>query len=616
MIGNEDMEKPVSAGFAQGGNSVEHRATSGLGSVPLLFLLLSVSYVFVDFLLLHGNRLILFPFQHDDYVNLSPLIGTFSKLWPRPVSRWLIAWTGNLGVEGFYIVLNLLLIAYGALVILFLFQFLESKFSLAAVFLNGVLLFSIPSTLWWAKYTGLMTNLLSGCFGVLALLFLLAVSRRGRIWPFALLATFFYLLSIFSKEDFVLPPLLLAGYLALFGSANRQKVSAALVGILGSLGGLIVYNTFLIRRPFFGSVASGTYRIELSPASVVSTCLRYLRMDRYSLALLFGFLGAVIAGVAILARRRRSVVLIGAMTLSLIAPYGVLPGHVSGFYSFGWLAWMAASPFAVAGAILERFPRLGARLLLAAGAVAFATWAAWTTRVDRQNSVDWFQLMSGFNRNVVRSLIENKPAITREERVGVLGVSSFSPWTGSLGDYLVRRLGFHNKWLVFVSEDSPFRKIDGRTVIQGKAPITVLPLQDAASFGDLLFVQFNQEGRGTLGRGREALVRAPLTSARKRYILHLIPTHAAVGELFQRQPTGNAAISVLGEGFAPGDAVFWGSQRLETTLGSSKALSASVPPSLLLEARSVTVSVRDPDDPWRPELSAQFRVLPASVSQR
>jgi arylsulfatase A-like enzyme len=106
---------------------------------------------------------------------------------------------------------------------------------------------------------------------------------------------------------------------------------------------------------------------------------------------------------------------------------------------------------------------------------------------------------------------------------------------------------------------------------------------------------------GSMSAGAPTVVRA---------LLRLVPDRARVGEVFQRQPDGTAAIAVEGAGFSARDRIYWGAVALETTFGGPRLLTAVVPRALLGRAGDVTVSVRDPSRGSGPRLRATFHLLP------
>lgn len=90
----------------------------------------------------------------------------------------------------------------------------------------------------------------------------------------------------------------------------------------------------------------------------------------------------------------------------------------------------------------------------------------------------------------------------------------------------------------------------------------------------------------------------------------LSPPSAKAGVPFVQQPDGSSAIRVAGEDFGPRSTVRFGETAVKTVYHGPAALVALVPPDLLKEARTVSVSVTDPDC-RRPAASRlEFRILP------
>jgi hypothetical protein len=83
-----------------------------------------------------------------------------------------------------------------------------------------------------------------------------------------------------------------------------------------------------------------------------------------------------------------------------------------------------------------------------------------------------------------------------------------------------------------------------------------------------------------------------------------------VGEVFRRQPNGQAELVVSGTGLTRGDTVLWNGRALKTNFASSRALSVDVPPSLLETPGEVDVVVEDTIDPAQAKLHARFVVRP------
>jgi hypothetical protein len=130
----------------------------------------------------------------------------------------------------------------------------------------------------------------------------------------------------------------------------------------------------------------------------------------------------------------------------------------------------------------------------------------------------------------------------------------------------------------------------------------------AAIAGLLLLAACRDETPPRIPEGR--LVLRPGGAARS--LLALVPEHCRAGEVFRRQPNGEAELVVVGTGLTRGDAVLWNGRPLKTSFGSSRALGADVPPDLLERPGEVDVTVEDELDAARPKLHARFVVRPSS----
>ena len=129
----------------------------------------------------------------------------------------------------------------------------------------------------------------------------------------------------------------------------------------------------------------------------------------------------------------------------------------------------------------------------------------------------------------------------------------------------------------------------------------------AAAFAGLLLVSAcREEPLPPIPEGR--LERGPGGSARS--VRALVPEDCRVGEVFRRQPDGEAELLVVGTGLTRSDVVLWNGRSLKTNFASSRALSVDVPPALLASPGDVDVTVEDTFDPTRPKLRARFAVRP------
>ena len=124
--------------------------------------------------------------------------------------------------------------------------------------------------------------------------------------------------------------------------------------------------------------------------------------------------------------------------------------------------------------------------------------------------------------------------------------------------------------------------------------------------GLLLLTACREQALPRIPDGR--LVRGPGGSARS--VRGLVPDQCRAGEVFRRQPNGDAELVVIGTGLTRGDAILWNGRPLKTNFASSRTLSVDVPPALLESPGDVDVRVEDSLDPAQPMLRARFVVGP------
>lgn len=135
-----------------------------------------------------------------------------------------------------------------------------------------------------------------------------------------------------------------------------------------------------------------------------------------------------------------------------------------------------------------------------------------------------------------------------------------------------------------------------------------MPIRFFSAVLSLLFLAAcREEVLPRISEGKFA--RGPGGSARS--VRALVPRECRVGEVFRRQPNGDAELVVVGTGLTRGDTILWNGRALKTNFASSRALSIDVPPALLGSPGEVDVTVEDTLDPTRSTLRARFVVQPA-----
>ena len=145
------------------------------------FVAIVAAYLFVVFALCPGTRFIGFPVHHDDFNNLAHI--SFRWYPSRPVSSFALVMLSRLGIPAYYTALHVLIVIYAFLSIGVLRRLLQVR-SVPVILLLpvGAAMLSYEHTVEFSKYTGLLTNLLSGVFAMIAMT--LMVSGSGSTSSF------------------------------------------------------------------------------------------------------------------------------------------------------------------------------------------------------------------------------------------------------------------------------------------------------------------------------------------------------------------------------------------------------------------------------------------------
>ncbi len=75
----------------------------------------------------------------------------------------------------------------------------------------------------------------------------------------------------------------------------------------------------------------------------------------------------------------------------------------------------------------------------------------------------------------------------------------------------------------------------------------------------------------------------------------VMPGHTRAGVVFNKQPSGIAAFSILGSGFVAGAVVTANGTKLETTFGNDRLVTAVMPAELYAYAGRIAIQVTNPD---------------------
>jgi hypothetical protein len=273
------------------------------------------------------------------------------------------------------------------------------------------------------------------------------------------------LASILAKEDFVLLYLLAAGYFALTIAPGWRVIGIALAGLpLGAAWLLLV--RMRAASSFLGvQDPASTYFLELSPASVATTIVRYLTSAGHPVLQWHGnltvtvFAATLVACIAAWAwREHRPLFLLGA-ALAVMAPYTLLPNHVNPYYEMIWLPFIYLALVGAVSALLARLPgraaQPGPRRALTVGFVVLLLAVVATVDLPgRRGVAAWYDERSAENAEDLDAL-QRHVAANPQPEVCVIGAGAFSPFYMHGANYLEAVLGLRRHWRVVVVPGSP-----------------------------------------------------------------------------------------------------------------------------------------------------------------
>ncbi len=494
-----------------------HNEGAGILDLCRYFSVALMTYWLINFVLTPNT---LSPLHQDDYVVLGAGFEKFSWTVERPVSTNLAYFMGQMGPSFSFALLNFLTAALPAMVLYFFAHLLRVRLGWFLTAAFSVMTFSHLAAFEHGKYLGLITNLTSHFFGCLALITLLYVWRTPRFLT-STIAVVAYGLSVFAKEDFLLPPLLLLVYLGADLYYPRTRITAEAADRRAhekqwwlkmslwfiALAGASVLFSLLVRNPFLaGAVGqvgnSAHYAVSFDPGVLLAAFLK-LTIEYSPWHTIAGVL-AVIALSVTWKERRRELILLAAIVFCLILPYAMISNHVFSYRVFAWLPWLSA-PVVIAAALLWRgeVPMFFGRKIAKVFAVAlFAVpfLVGYLDRIPRLMVAGWYASAQQSNKQMIDSIVANKALLDKEKVIGVVGVEGLSPWSNNDGAYLRKKLGFSNHWVIFVDKSTMF------FTIKESAPSTYLSVASSRSLCEqpgLLVMKFDPSGVGMPVRAGE-----------------------------------------------------------------------------------------------------------------
>lgn len=427
------------------------------------FVLISVIFYWMAYYsvsdLLPGST----PVHHDDFTNYSSAAGGLAWSWIRPLSTWLIYIFASLGPDCLIWAVRIFTATYVFLCWKILVEVIQPRQYWMTLVLFAIASLSTPIIAEYARYTGMVTHMMSGCLGLAAVYFLFKEDREANgVWLYVSIALL--LLSTLAKEDFILFYVFSFAYVMFKSTrAIRKRVLAGLIGLAVSLL-MVAGAKFLAASSFLGaSDAQSSYFIDTSVKGVASTVWRYLTgaghpaMADHGLIISMSMLFSSVVALLVLIRDRKipaTLYVIGA-ALTLIAPYSVLPNHVNAYYELIWLPFVIGSIFVALTELLKSTHATPIRayvICVLLAAVAAALYVIDTP--GRLSVANWYDTVGADNKKVLKQLEDNKAAINAAPSVCIYGANAFSPWYMHNGQYLETVLGLRTKWNIVIDKNS------------------------------------------------------------------------------------------------------------------------------------------------------------------
>ena len=492
--------------------------------------------------------------------------------------------------RGLYLSLHLLTVLYQALVLSVVFLLLRVPRPSFLLLLGA----AIPAQAFENAaevflYTGLVTNLLSGVLGTAAIGLLITgirepVGRSGRLAA----GVGLYAAALLAKEDFVLPVLLVFGWEAVeFWRGSRR-----MDGRIWLAGGLLLLiptahllGSRLLFPEAFLFVTHPAYQPVFRLQSLVSTLFVYLFAERGSIAICILGLVTTATWVAIRREGTGRALVTALVPFAIMAPYLLLPLHISHYYSFFWLCWISALPLGLGWLRL----RVHGHLWLRAAIAGLLLASAGTLRITSTGRIlvlRRYSDLQSLNRNIVATLARSREALSGRRVVGVTGVPECNPWFYTDAGFLATRLGLSCRWEIFVPEESTYYRLE---VIDPNRPIrakvVTRGLSEMATHAALPFLRLLPDGNGELD-----VSRAPNPAlADPSSDLELL------GGGLNRPSKGRITGWVDGNGFLPGDRIrIDGSFYPTTIFGNSSWITFGIDEALVANRPTLRVELVRP----------------------
>lgn len=420
--------------------------------------------LFISYYFHGGSNFQFLPIHHDDYTNFSSQLSDIfeGRNYVRPVSTFIIYSMASLGESGYLTIQYLTLSAYLLSVIVFLAKLLNVKLSFSLIIASTMLVSTLPNIVEYHFYSGLMTNLSSALFGMLAII--LWQKDNGKDNIFIILLLLF--LSAFSKEDFILPFLVYIIFSYFFiteeleNKSDNKRFERHFIIALSSAAILtisMIYNK--LAGSAFISSETTFYTVSFAIKNIITAYEFYLFRHEQFIAIISFVLSLSLIHVLCSRKKKNAcfkVFSVVIITCSMVGPYSLLPNHLSGYYSFMWFVWPTVFICILLFKIYFQLSNKTQNFVPFILSMLFFVFFSLCYSSGRKSVIHWYESQQKITANILKTLAIFPLESDSIETIVIVTPPGLSPWSHSTGQYLQRKLGMHYKWQVLVNESDGF----------------------------------------------------------------------------------------------------------------------------------------------------------------
>lgn len=371
-----------------------------------------------------------------------------------------------------------------------------------------VLLITNPGLIGGVYKLETIVGTISMFFGGLALI-ALSLWDRNRKSSTAAIFVLLYALSIFAKEDFILPPIFLLGWY-IYRDVEWKKKLYAHRWLLSSTALLLIFfvafNKLIIPgRSFIDPIehAKSPYFMTLNPFSMAKVALLYFLDEGRHIRVLSVFYVTTTLASLVFLKKWKETLLIALIIGGLMAPYLIMPNHMFPYYAIKWWVWQTIFSLLFIQIIFVKKEAIVVTL------IGVAALAPALINLTRHKGITWNQSAYFRDRftkseNVQKTLLNNRQLINAQKQVAVVGIGAGeieqSPWQGNgqTAFFLRGDFGLNPKWIVFVRTSDPSYVVSDESPMDlDRAPeVMVKSIDEIDRYKHIPRLVFGSDGNG------------------------------------------------------------------------------------------------------------------------